>query len=47
MKIAYIKTKWEDKKTPVNAINLGNIENTLEKVTEGALGIDQLKQIQV
>jgi hypothetical protein len=43
MKIAYIKTKWEDKKTPVNAINLGNIENTLEKVTEGALGIDQLK----
>lgn len=42
MKSEYIKTRWVDNKTPVNAANLNKIESGLNELFLGALGKDEL-----
>jgi len=42
MKTSYIKTKWVDNKTPVNAKNLNKIEEALGDLYENAIGKDEI-----
>lgn len=44
MRNTYDKTIWEDNKTPVNAENLNKIENALDELYSGSVGISQLKK---
>lgn len=44
MRNTYDKTIWEDNKTPVNAENLNKIENALDELYSGSVGISQLKE---
>lgn len=39
MKATYVKTKWIDNKTPVNAANLNKIEDSLSFLYNNALGL--------
>lgn len=40
----YIKTKWVDNKTPVNAENLNKIENALEALSTSSISYSQIKE---
>ena len=40
----YIKTKWVDNKTPVNAENLNKIENALETLSSTSVSYSQFKE---
>lgn len=42
MKATYVKTKWIDNKTPVNAANLNKIEDSLGYLYNNALGITDI-----
>lgn len=44
MKNVYQRTNWIDGKTPVNAENLNKIEDALEELYGGSVGISQLKK---
>lgn len=42
MKATYIKTKWIDNKTPVNAANLNKIEDSLSYLYNNAIGLTDI-----
>lgn len=44
MRIEYEKTIWEDGKTPVNAENLGKIENAIETLFSMSISPSQIKE---
>ena len=40
----YIKTRWQDNKTPVNAENLNKIEDAIENLSSNAISYSQFKE---